>query len=160
MSERTAMRMCTVEGVDSRRLGLPIALVAAVVAAEAAVLLLRPRDGVIDPAPVSARSYFSPAQLDRARDFRRPQLALSLGALIIEGGLLVLVTRRPPAVLRRRFRRPIVAGAVTAAALSAGLTVATLPIAAVMRQRAKDVGLVTQSWGGWAEDLVKSVAIS
>src|SRR4051794_40876387 len=145
MSERTAIRMCTVEGVDSRRLRLPIALVAAVVAAEAAVILLRPREGVIDPAPVSARSYFSPAQLDRARDFRRPQLALSLGALAIEGGLLVLLIRRPPRGLRRRFRRPVLAGGVTAAALSAGLTVATLPVSAVMRERAKDVGLVTQS---------------
>src|SRR4051812_50078008 len=101
MSERTAMRMCTVEGVDSRRLGLPIALVAAVVAAEAAVLLLRPRDGVIEPAPVSARSYFSPAQLDRARDFRRPQLALYGATLIVEAGLLILLIRRPPAAPRR-----------------------------------------------------------
>jgi Zn-dependent protease with chaperone function len=152
--------MCTVEDVDPRRLRLPIVLVAAVVAAEGAVLLLRPRDGVIDPAPVNVRSYFSPAQIDRARDFRRPQLVLSLGALAVEGGLLVLLIRRPPAGLRRRRRRPVLAGAVAAAALSAGLTLATLPISAVMRERAKDVGLVTQSWGGWAEDVAKSLAIS
>src|SRR3954465_14764847 len=101
MSERTAMRMCTVEGVDSRRLRLPIALVAAVVAAEAAVLLLRPREGVIEPAPGSARSYFSSAQPHRARDYRTPQLALCGASLLVEGGLLVLLVRRPPARLLR-----------------------------------------------------------
>jgi STE24 endopeptidase len=154
-----AMRICTVEGVDRRRLRLPIALVAAILAAEAAVLLLRPRDGVIDPAPVSARSYFSPAQLDRAREFRRPQLALYGASLLVEGAVLVLLVRRPPARLRRPFRRPLVAGAVAGAALSAGLSVATLPLGAVMRQRAVDVGLVTQSWGGWAADVGKSIAI-
>lgn len=145
--------------MDRRRLRLPIALVAAVVAAEAAVLLLRPRDGVVDPAPVNARSYFSPAQLDRARDFRRPQLALYGATVLIEGGLLVLLVVRPPARLRRPFRRPVLAGAVAGAALSAGLTLATLPVGAIMRQRAMDVGLVTQSWAGWAEDVAKSTAI-
>ena len=153
------MRMCTVKGVDRRRLRLPIALVAAVVAAEAAVLLLRPREGVIDPAPVSARSYFSAAQLDHARDFRRPQLALYGATLLVEGGLLVLLVRRPPSRLRGPFRRPVLAGALAGAALSAGLTLATLPLGAVMRQRAVDVGLVTQSWGGWAVDVAKSMAI-
>jgi Zn-dependent protease with chaperone function len=148
------------EGVDSGRLRLPIALVAAVVAAEAAVWLLRPREGVIDPAPVSVRSYFSPAQLDRARDYRRPQLALYGATLLVEGGVLVLLIRRPPRRLRGPFRRPVVAGALAGAALSAGLTLATLPIGAVMRQRAIDVGLVTQSWAGWAEDLAKSTAIA
>ena len=153
------MRIGTVEGVDRGRLRLPIALVAAVVAAEAAVLLLRPREGVIEPAPVSARSYFSPAQLDRARDFRRPQLALYGATLLVEGGLLILLIRRPPARLRGPFRRPILAGAAAGAGLSIALTAVALPIGAVMRQRAIDVGLVTQSWGGWAVDLAKSVAI-
>jgi len=39
------------------------------------------------------------------------------------------------------------------------VTVANLPIAALSRQRAKDVGLVTQDWVGWAGDVVKSTAI-
>src|ERR671922_10504 len=102
MSDRTAMRIgSTVSEVDRGRLRLPIALVAAVVVAEAAVLLLRPRDGVIDPAPVSARSYFSAHELERARDFRRPQLALFGGQLLLEGALLVFLVRRPPRRLRR-----------------------------------------------------------
>jgi STE24 endopeptidase len=153
------MRIGTVGGVDRRRLRLPIALVAAVVAAEAAVLLLRPREGVIDPAPVSARSYFSPAQLDRARDYSRPQLALFGASVLVEGAVLVLLVRRPPARLRGPFRRPIVAGAAAGAALSIALTLVTLPIGAVMRQRSIDVGLATQSWGGWAGDVAKSIAI-
>src|SRR3954465_11637056 len=38
-----------------------VAVVAAFVVAEAAVLLLRPRDGVIAPVPVDPGSYFTPA---------------------------------------------------------------------------------------------------
>src|SRR4051794_1179927 len=86
MSDRTAMRMSRVLAVEVRRLRLPVALVTAVVVAEAAVLVLRPRDGVIDPAPVNVRSYFSQHELARARSFRRPQLALGGGQLAIELG--------------------------------------------------------------------------
>src|SRR5881397_631280 len=87
MSEMTAMRMSNVGNVwevDRGRTRLPIALVAVVVVAEGAVLLLRPRGGVIDPAPVSVRSYFSGEELTRARDFRGPQLALYAGQMAIE----------------------------------------------------------------------------
>ena len=140
---------------------LPVALVLAVVAAEAAVVLLRPRDGVIKPDPVRATSYFSQAEISRAQDFGRPQLALYGGTLAVELGLLVWLVRRPPRALRGHGRRrhPLLAASVAGAALSAGLTVATLPISAISRQRAKDVGLVTQSWGGWGEDVAKSLAI-
>src|ERR1700716_2043883 len=162
MSEITAMRMSNVGNVsevDRGRTRLPIALVAVVVVAEAAVLLLRPRGGVIDPAPVSVRSYFSEHQITRARDFRRPQLALYAGQLAVELGVLVGLVRRPPGRLRRPFRRPLVAGAAAGAALAVVLSVAPLPLAAIARQRSIDVGLTTQSWGGWAGDLVKSTAI-
>ena len=151
--------MGNVSEVDRGRTRLPIALVAVAVVAEAAVLLLRPRSGVIDPAPVSARSYFSGAELARAHDFRGPQLALYGGQVLVELGILVLLVRRPPARLRGPFRRPLVAGAAAGATLSVVLTVAPLPLGAVARQRAVDVGLITQSWGGWAVDLVKSTAI-
>src|SRR5258706_13502266 len=106
MSEMTAMRMSNVGNVsevDSGRTRLPIALVAAVVVAEGAALLLRPRRGVIDPAPVRVRSYFSRQELARARDFRRPQLALYAGQVAAELGVLVWLGRRPP----RRPRRPV-----------------------------------------------------
>ena len=53
----------------------------------------------------------------------------------------------------------MLAGAAAAAALSAGLSVATLPVRAIARERAKDVGLVTQDWVGYAGDVAKSTAI-
>src|SRR5256714_14199980 len=165
MSEMTAMRIedranrIRVSEVDRGRTRLPIALVAVVVVAEAAVLLLRPRGGVIDPAPVSVRSYFSGQELARARDFRRPQLALYAGQVAVELGVLVWLVRRPPRRLRGPYRRPLVAGAAGGAALAVVLAVAPLPLAAIARQRSIDVGLTTQSWGGWVGDLVKSTAI-
>jgi STE24 endopeptidase len=39
------------------------------------------------------------------------------------------------------------------------ISLATLPIRAVARERAKDVGLVTQNWTGYAGDVAKSTAI-
>jgi STE24 endopeptidase len=146
--------------VDRSRARLPIALVAAVVVAQAAVILMRPREGVIDPAPVSVRSYFSDQQVERARSFRRPQLALALGAMLVEAGALVLLIRRPPGSLTRDWRRPVVAGALAGAALSAALTVATLPFGAIAHERAVDVGLSTQDWGPWLVDRARSTAIS
>jgi STE24 endopeptidase len=144
--------------VDRRRVRLPVALVAAAVVAEAAVVALRPRAGVIQPARISAGSYFTAEQVARARDFRRPQLALYAGQLALEGALLLVLARRPPRLLSAG-RHPIVAGAATGAALSVALTVVTLPLGVVLRQRAVEVGLVTQSWSGWGSDLVKSGVI-
>ena len=129
---------------------------AAVVVAELAVVLLRPRNGVIEPAPVRTESYFSASQIERARDYRRPQLVLYAGVLTVELGLLALLVARPPARLRGPFRRPVLAGAAAGAALSVAVSVAVLPLQVVSRERAKDVGLVTQSWGGYARD--KSIA--
>jgi STE24 endopeptidase len=138
---------------------VPVAIVAAVVVAEAAVALMWPRHGVIEPAPVRAASYFSEAELERARDFRRPQLLLSLAALAVEIGVLALLVRNPPRRLRGPFRRPILAAAIAGAALSVLVSAAPLVLNIVARQRARDVGLVTQGWGGYAFDVVRSWAI-
>lgn len=123
------------------------------------MLLLRPRDGVIEPAEVRAQSYFSDSQIDRARDYRRPQLALYGGVLVVEIGLLALLVARPPDRLRGPFRRPLLAGAVAGAVLSVGVSAAVLPLKVVSRERAKDVGLVTQSWSGYARDTAVSWGI-
>ena len=140
--------------------GAPFALVGALVAAQAAVLLMRPRSGVIDPVPVDLGLFFSPGQLDRATDFRTGQLALYGVSLAIEAGalavLVVRARRRPGGPARRH---PILRGAAAGAAISAGLALVTLPVGAAMRARAIDVGLVTRSWGGWAWDTSRSVAI-
>jgi STE24 endopeptidase len=127
----------------------PLALLAAVAAAQVAVLLLRPRTGLITPLPVQADEYFTPAQIERATDFRDPQLALYGLSLALQAGVLVLLIRRGVP------RRAVVGGAV----VSLALTVVTLPVGAISRQRSVDVGLITQSWGGWAGDVAKSAAI-
>ena len=115
-------------------------------------MLLRPRSGVIEPAPVRAEAYFSASEIERARDYRRPQLAIYGGVLAVELGLLALLVARPPARLRGPFRRPVLAGAAAGAALSIAVSVVVLPLQVVSRERAKDVGLVTQSWSGYARD--------
>jgi STE24 endopeptidase len=46
-----------------------------------------------------------------------------------------------------------------AAAISVATGVASLPLSALARERAKDVGLVTQDWLGYAGDVAKSQAI-
>jgi Zn-dependent protease with chaperone function len=141
------------------RLRLPIALVGALVVAEVAVLLLRPRERGPDPVEVPARDYFTPAQIERGDDFRTGQLWLFGLRTGVELALLVWIVRRPPRLLERGARRPVLAGAAAGAALSLTLGVATLPVRAIARERAKDVGLVTQSWTGYAGDVVKSEVI-
>jgi STE24 endopeptidase len=126
--------------------------------AEAAVLIMRPRGGVeaVDAAP---QTYFSATFIERAEDFRSGQLALFGVRMALEIGLLVYVVARPPLRLRGRFRRPVVAGAATAVALSVAVTALTLPVRAIARERAKDVGLVTQDWVGWLGDVGKGLVI-
>jgi len=140
------------------RLRLPIAIVAALVVAEAAAALMRPR-GLIVPLDVAPRAYFSAAQIEKAEHFRSGQLWLLGARMAIELGVLVLVVARPPRVLLLPRRRKVLAGAAAAAALSVAISAATLPVRAIARERAKDVGLVTQDWTGYAADVLKSTAI-
>jgi STE24 endopeptidase len=136
-----------------------VVLVTAVVVAEVAVLALRPRDTGPEPVRVDPHAYFSPAQIRRGEDFRSGQLVLFGVRTAVEVGLIVLIVLRPPRALRRLPRRPVLAGAAAAAALSLAVTVVALPVRAIARERAKDVGLVTQSWTGWLGDAAKSEAI-
>jgi STE24 endopeptidase len=145
--------------VDRRLRRLSLSLVAAVAVAEAAVLLLRPRSGIVDPARVSATSYFSREEIERARAFRRPNLALFLVSSVLETAVLVALTRRPPAFLAARDR-PVARAAATGAGLVTLLTAVGLPVAAILRKRSMNVGLSTQSWGGWAGDTAKATGIS
>jgi STE24 endopeptidase len=134
------------------RLRIPAAVVTALGAAEAAVLLLRPREGVIDPAPVGVGSYFSRAEIGRARDFHRSQAWLRAVSTAIEAGLLAYLVARPPRARRGPWQRQILGAAAVGAGLSIGLEAVTLPVHVVMRRRARRVGLVTQSWAGYARD--------
>jgi STE24 endopeptidase len=157
MSDAIATRMPRVCSVR-KSWRLPVALVTAVVVAQAAVIVMRPRDRGPEPVPVEPRAYFSPAQIDRADDFRGPQRWIFLAQTAIGLGVLVLFVRRPPRRLTG-LRRPLVAGAATAAAISVAGLVAHLPLGLVARERAKDVGLVTQDLAGYASDVLKSGAI-
>ncbi len=101
------------------------------------------------PPKANARDYFSEPELDRARRFRRGQRALSLAGTALDVAALAALVRRPPNG----------SPAVVAAGIGAGLTLLGLPLSAVARQRSVRVGLVTQSWRGWAVDLLKAQAI-
>ena len=138
---------------------LPVALVTAVVVAEAAVLAMRPRDRGPEPVPVEARAYFSAAQIEKAEEYRTGQLWIYVAQTAIGLGVLVLILRRPPERLAS-IKRPELAGAAVAAAISVAAGIAALPLSAVARERAKDVGLVTQDWLGYAGDVAKSQAIA
>jgi STE24 endopeptidase len=147
-------RVCSVR----RSWRLPVALVTAVVVAEAAVFVMRPRDRGPEPVPVEARAYFSEAQIEKAESFRTGQLWIYVAQTALGLGVLVLIVRRPPERLAA-LRRPVLAGAAVAAAISLAVGVAALPLSAVARERAKDVGLVTQDWAGWLGDVAKTRTI-
>jgi STE24 endopeptidase len=159
MSDAIATRMLPRVCSVLRSWRLPIALVTAVVVAQAAVFVMRPRDRGPDPLPVEPRAYFSAAQLEKAEAFRGGQRWIFIAQTAIGLGVLVLFVRRPPERLTG-LRRPLLAGAAVAAAISVASGVAALPLSAVARERAKDVGLVTQDWVGWAGDQVKSQGIA
>ena len=139
---------------------LPLAIAVAAAAATAATLLLRPRSGLIEPAPVDAQQYFTAFQLERAEDFRSLQRVLGVAAIGVEfATLAVLVARPPRRLLDRLEARPLLGGAAAAAGISLLLVVTGLPIRAWMRERSLDVGLATQSWPDWAVDVVKFAGV-
>jgi STE24 endopeptidase len=142
------------------RTRLPLAIAVAVAAAAAATLLLRPRSGLIEPAPVDVTQYFTAFQLERAEDFRSLQRVLGLAGLGVGIGTLgVLVWRPPRRLLGRLEARPLLGGAAVGAGISLVLVVVELPIRAWIRQRSLDVGLSTQAWGDWAVDVLKGAGI-
>ena len=143
------------------RLRLPLAILVAVAAAGAATFLLRPRSGLIEPAPVDVQAYFTAFQLERAEDFRSVQRVLGLAGIVVSTATLALLAWRPP---RRPFellgRRPLLGAAAAGAGISLLLVVVELPLSALRRERAIDVGLITQTWTDWAGDLLLSSAIN
>jgi STE24 endopeptidase len=160
MSETMATRITTVSLVSrhSRVRALWPAL-AAGVAAEVARRALTPRSPVPAPVRVEVETYFSAEEIARGRRYARPQLALLLTRSIIDAAALTVVVRRPPRALRRSWSAPAAGGAAIGAGLSLALSLPTLPLRAVSRRRAMDVGLDTQSWGAWAGDVAKAGAI-
>ncbi len=142
---------------------LALTVTGAAVVAQAAVWLLRPRRP-IEPAPVPVSDYFTGAELQRARDFARGQRLIALGSLALEGAILIVLVARPPSagvrlVEQATRRSPLAASALAGAALVLVVEISQLPLRAVARQRAIDVGLATQPWLRWAIDTAKALTI-
>lgn len=131
----------------------------AAAAAEGARRTLAPRAAVPAPAPVRLGDHFSDAEIARGRAFARPQLGLALARGALEAAALAEFVRRPPHLLARDWRRPLLGAAITAAGVSAALTVEALPLRALGRRRAQAVGLDTQSWRAWTADLAKATVL-
>jgi STE24 endopeptidase len=130
----------------------------ALAAAEAAGRLLAPRAQPIEPEQVELSAYFTAEEIERGARFARPQLALALCRGALDAAALGLLVRRPPRWLNGSAA-PVRGGAAAGAGLALSLSLPPLPLAAVARRRAISVGLVTQSWRGWALDLLKASAI-
>jgi STE24 endopeptidase len=139
---------------------LPLAILVAVAAAGVATFLLRPRSGMIEPATVDVKGYFTTFQLDRAEDFRGVQRVLGVGGLVVGTATLALLAWRPPRRLFDRLgQRPILGAAAAGAGISLLLVAVELPLSAIRHERAVDVGLSTQDWLPWLGDLGKSAGI-
>jgi STE24 endopeptidase len=149
--------------VAAHRTRLPLAIAVAVAAAGAATLLLRPRDGLIEPAAVNATAYFSTAELERASDFRDLQQILALAGTALAGLTVAFVALRPPRPLRaaieRAGRQPLLGSAALAAGIAIAVTVVELPLSIWRHERAVDFGLSTQSFGPWLGDVAKASAV-
>ncbi len=132
------------------------ALAAAAATAQAAVLLLRPRDGMMSALPVETLEHFEAGDIARARRFARGQLALGALGGAGETALLVWLSRREGRRAEGGGERDGL-GAIAArgAGLSMALVLAPLPFGALMRVRALRAGLATQSWRGWAGDVAR-----
>src|SRR4051794_20314476 len=136
--------------------------VAAVVVAEAAAWLLRPRE-IEQPVSADEHAYFSQAELTKAQDYASGQRLLLVGSLVAEGVVLVVLATGRPAVTRRALERlaarPVPGGAAAAAGLSLVIAVVTVPFGIWGHERSVDVGLSTQSLGGYLSDSAKATAI-
>lgn len=137
------------------------ALATAVLAGEGALALLRPRDGVVPPQPVDVTGYFSRAEIDRARAFRRPQLAIGMASGAARLALLLAAARhtRGRGATPEPAARAAAEAALTGAALVAASRAVGLPFSVLARRRALAVGLATDTWGAWAGDVAKATAI-
>jgi STE24 endopeptidase len=142
---------------------VPQAVVFASAAAGLATLALRPRNGLIEPAPVEPREYFSSEEIDRARAYQRPQRLLGLAGMALDGAALTLLALVPPRPVRsaldRAARRPLRGAAALGAGLSLGFGALGLPLAAIRHRRAVKAGISVQAWPAWGNDVAKASAI-
>ena len=148
----------------SGALAIAGAAVAAILVAEAAVLLLRPRGEAIEPLSLAATDYFEPQVIERAEDYRDGQRLLGLGSMALSGAVLVILAlgrpRSAQRALERLGRRPVLGAAAAGAALSVVVAVVGLPLSAIAHERAVDAGLSTQGFWAWLADSGKAIGIA
>jgi len=141
------------------RYGSVPATLLALAAAELGGRLLRPRQGAAKSVEVDVRTHFTDAEIERGARYARPQVALGLARSVLALGAMAVAVDRIPRVLPARLRQSLLGGAVAGAGFSLAGSLAPLPLSIVARRRSIAVGLITQSWRGWAADQVKSQAI-
>ncbi len=159
----------------SDRSSIAVGLGAAGVSAYTASRLLAPKEPLPAHQPVAPGDYFSDEEIQAARSYARPQLALGLARSTIElAALAVTVSQLPKRAGQshhltqlRLTRAPWAESAVSDALGAAGAgalltistTILTLPVTAVSRRRSLNAGLATDAWSSWAVDLIKSTTI-
>ncbi len=141
----------------------PAGIATVLASSAAAVALLRPRSGLIDPDPVSCDELFDAAEVTRARAYRRAQMLLGAASTAAQTGALLALARRPARTStggpRASAARTALVDAGRGASLIVALTAIGLPFDAVGHRRARAVGLATQDWGGWGADVAKTAGI-
>ncbi|MGZ4182916.1 MAG: M48 family metalloprotease [Solirubrobacteraceae bacterium] len=138
---------------------VPAALLA-LGAAELGGRLLRPRQGAAKSVEADVRSHFSDAEIERGARYARPQVALGIARSGLALGAMAVAVDRIPRVLPARLRQSLLGGAVAGAGFALTGSLAPLPLSIVARRRSIAVGLITQSWRGWAVDQVKAQTIA
>lgn len=121
--------------------------------------------GPLDPAPVG--SVLTPDQVARAESFATWSRVWSWSALVLSLALACWFgfTRRGRGFVGRVVgrvggRRWWVQAVVAVALLTLGGRLLTLPLAAARRQLLLDAGLSTQTWGGFARDVLVGEAVT
>ena len=116
--------------------------------------------GPLTPAP--ATSVFSQEHIRRAEDFSLWARVWSWGSLAVSLAVACWFgfTRHGRALVARLPGRWWLQVVATITVLEILRRALTLPFAVFLRRHLLDYGLTTQSWSGWATDLVKGEAIT
>jgi STE24 endopeptidase len=148
----------------AHRYALPGAILATTLATGAALVLLIPRHGSIQPVSVPQTAYFTSAQIERAHHFAQPQQLIFVANLAITAATLLWIGVRPPRPVRRWLghagRRPYAVAFLVGGTLFVTIALVTLPLQALSHKQAVDVGLSRQGWGFWLSDIGKSEGLT
>jgi STE24 endopeptidase len=165
----------------SSRIRVALPLLSTWAVADVGARLLTPAGYARAHPPADAGEHFSPAEIARGRSYEGPQRRLGVARAMIEGGVLAALSR----LTRRRSARAddaaggpgdpeptpsapeagpgavrtAIEGALVGSWLVVATSIAGLPLTALSRRRAVRVGLATQTWRGWGEDVLKALAI-